>query len=127
MPRPTKGRPAPAAPASTAPSAGAEPKETSRQYWLDRASREQQKLASDRKTHYAIQLELACETSSLVDAFQHDRGGNMWVLSTAYEGRTCFKVLWGRYPSIEAARRALSGAPKFFSTAKNHPAVTGVR
>jgi hypothetical protein len=126
-PRPTKGRPATAAPPASAPSAAAEPKETSRQYWLDRAAREQQKLASDRKTHYAIQLELACETTSLVDAFQHDRGGNMWVISTAYQGKTCFKVLWGRYPSIEAAHRALSGAPKFFSTPKNHPAVTGVR
>jgi hypothetical protein len=124
-PRPTKGR-APAPPPATA-SAGAQPKETSRQYWLDRASRDQQRLSADRKTRYAIQLELACETASLVDAFQHDHGGSMWVLGTSYEGKACFRVLWGRYPSAEAAHRALSSAPKFFSTPKNHPAVTGVR
>jgi hypothetical protein len=126
-PRPTKGRsPAPAPPPAAA-SAGAQPKETSRQYWVDRASRDQQRLSADRKTRYAIQLELACETESLVDAFQHDRGGSMWVLATSYQGRACFRVLWGRYPSAEAAHRALSAAPKFFSTSKNHPAVTGVR
>ena len=44
-----------------------------------------------------------------------------------YQDKKCFRVLWGRYPSAEAAHRALSSAPKFFSTAKNHPAVTGVR
>ena len=122
-PRPTKGRSAPsaAAPENTAP------KDASRQHWLDRAARDQQRLSNERKTRYAIQLELACETTSLVDAFQHDHGGNMWVLTTPYQGRTCFRVLWGRYPSPEAARRALSSAPKFFATSKNRPAVTGVR
>ena len=127
-PRPTlaRGRPAVAAPPAAA-STAADTKDASRQHWIDRASRDQQRLASDRKTRYAIQLELACETSSLVDAFQHDRGGTMWVLATTYQDKTCFRVLWGRYPSAEAAHRALSSAPKFFSTAKNHPAVTGVR
>ncbi|HKD18220.1 MAG TPA: hypothetical protein VKG23_10135, partial [Thermoanaerobaculia bacterium] len=126
-PRPAMGRAAAPAPPAAATSGGAEPKDASRQHWLDRASRDQQRLAGDRRTRYAIQLELACETTSLVDAFQHDRGGNMWVLATPYEGKTCFRVLWGKYPSIEAAHRALSSAPKFFATAKNHPAVTGVR
>ena len=126
-PVPTRAHPA-AAPTRSpalAPAAGAP---TSRQYWVDRAAKDAQRLASDRKTRYAIQLELACEVESLVDAFQHDRpSGSMWVLATPFQGRSCFKVLWGRYPSIEAAHRALPGAPKFFSTAKNHPAVTGVR
>jgi hypothetical protein len=126
-PAPTRARPTAAPNRSPAP-ASAAGGPTSRQYWADRAARDAQKLASDRKTRYAIQLELACEVESLVDAFQHDRpSGSMWVLATPFQGRSCFKVLWGRYPSIEAARRALPGAPKFFSTAKNHPAVTGVR
>jgi len=123
-PAPTRARPT-AAPASPAPAAAANM--NSRPYWLDRAARDAQKLASDKRIRYAIQLELACEVGSLVDAFQHDRAGSMWVLATPFQGKTCFKVLWGRYPSIEAARRAIPGSPKFFSTATNHPAVTGVR
>jgi hypothetical protein len=127
-PRPTRARPTPA-PAVAAAPAPAEPSgDSTRQHWLDRASREAKRLAEDRKTHYAIQLELACEVGSLTEAFQHDRpAGNMWVLATSYQGKTCFRVLWGRYATIEAARRALSGAPRFFSTPQNHPAVTGVR
>ena len=49
---------------------------------------------------------------SLVDAFQHDRGGNMWVVTTPFEGKTCFRVLWGHYSTPEAGHRALSGAPR---------------
>ncbi len=122
--RPTAPRSTPA-PALAPPAAGGE---GSRQHWLDRAARDAKRLAGDRKTRYAIQLELVCEMGSLVEAFQHDRpAGNMWVLATPFEGRTCFRVLWGRYPTIEAARRGLPGAPRFFSTPKNRPAVTGVR
>ncbi len=127
-----KPRPAPppagaAAKAAPPPAAASQGRETSRQHWTDRAARDAQRLAADRKTRYAVQLELACEVSSLVEAFQHDHGGNMWVMATPYQGRTCFRVLWGRYPTIEAAKRGVGGAPRFFSTSKNRPAVTGVR
>ena len=121
-PKPT----VPAVAAKAAPGAPGSGRDT-RQYWVDRAARDAQRLASDRKTRYAVQLELACEVPSLVEAFQHDRKGSMWLLATPYQGRTCFRVLWGRYPSIEAARRGVSGAPRYFSTPRNRPAVTGVR
>lgn len=121
-PKPT----VPAVAAKAAPGAPGPGRDT-RQYWVDRAARDAQRLASDRKTRYAVQLELACEVPSLVEAFQHDRKGSMWLLATPYQGRTCFRVLWGRYPSIEAARRGVSGAPRYFSTPRNRPAVTGVR
>lgn len=122
-----KARPTAPAAAKAAPAAPSSGRDASRQHWLDRAARDGQRLAGDRRTRYAIQLELVCEVSSLVDAFQHDRGGNMWVLATPYQDRTCFRVLWGRYSTIEAAHRGLSGTPRFFSTPKNRPAVTGVR
>jgi len=118
-----RARPTAPAAAKAAPAGGRE----NRQYWVDRAAKDAQRLSGDRKTRYAVQLELACEVPSLVEAFQHDRGGSMWVLSTPYQGRTCFRVLWGRYPTIEAARRGAGGAPRFFSTGKNRPAVTAVR
>ena len=106
--------------APTPPSTG------SRQYWINRAARDENRFAGGRK-RYAIQLELACEVGSLVDAFRHDRGGNMWVVTTPFQAKTCFRVLWGHYATPEAGRRALAGAPAFFSTPRNHPAVTAVR
>jgi septal ring-binding cell division protein DamX len=121
--RPTASR----APAS-APSAESAANTTARQPWLDRAARDQKRLAGEPKIRYAIQLELACETQSLVDAWKHDRPtGTMWLMTTDFQGRTCFKVLWGRYPSLEAARRAQGRTPAFFSTSHNRPAVVAVR
>jgi len=122
-PRPTAVRvPAPAPPAEVAATS------TARQPWLDRAARDQKRLAGETKTKYAVQLELVCETQSLVDAFKHDRpSGTMWISTTDFHGRPCFKVLWGRYPSLEAAKRAQGRTPAFFSTQHNRPAVVAVR
>jgi hypothetical protein len=102
--------------------------ESARAEWLARARSDRRKLDADRWTRYAIQLELACEVPSLVEAWKHDRpAGSMWLLAVPRGGRDCFRVLWGRFPSIEAARKAKSGIPPFFTTTTNHPAVVAVR
>ena len=51
----------------------------------------------------------------------------MWLLTTEHGGRECFKVLWGRYPTLEAAKKAKARTPSFFQTATNHPAVVRVK
>lgn len=105
-----------------------EAKGIGREDWGARAARDTRRLAGEKTTRYAIQLELACEAPSLADAFQHDRpAGSMWLLATRHGTRDCFRVLWGRYPSLDAAKRAKSGTPPFFSTDRNHPAVVSVR
>jgi hypothetical protein len=129
-PRPT-ARPAPtAAPRSaSAPAAGAgsSARPRSRQGWLERAERDQKTAASDRGAHFTVQLELACEVPSLSEAFAHDRpAGSMWLAPTSFRGRTCFRVLWGRYPTREAAESGLAGAPRFFSTPRNRPMVVPI-
>lgn len=124
-PTPAPERRAAAAPAKPAPAAAPG---RSRKAWLDRAARDQRSAASDRDARFAIQLELACEVSSLTEAWAHDRpAGSMWVMTTSFKGRTCFKVLWGRYATREEAARALESAPPFFSTARNHPMVVAIR
>ncbi|HEX4439848.1 MAG TPA: hypothetical protein VH854_07235 [Thermoanaerobaculia bacterium] len=101
---------------------------TSRQDWLDRAEKDRKRFVQQGKARYAVQLELACEVPSLVDAFQHDRpAGSMWLLATPFEGRTCFRVLWGRYATPKEAARGLAKSPGFFATSRNHPAVVPVR
>ena len=125
-PRPGSSLPEPAVAPARQLAAPPGSSRDSRQYWLERAARDQKRFAGARKP-YAIQLELACEIGSLVDAFHHDRGATMWVVTTQFQGKTCFRVLWGHYATPEAGRRAMSGAPAFFSTPNNHPAVTAVR
>jgi septal ring-binding cell division protein DamX len=129
-PRPTAAAPRPTLPAAAPRAAPAEREvpTANKQAWLDRAARDRQRAAADRRSHYTIQLELACEVSTLLDAWKYDRpAGTLWVLTTPFDGKTCFRVLWGRYPSREAARRALSGVPSFFSTGGNRPVVTAIR
>jgi hypothetical protein len=99
-----------------------------RTVWLERAFRDRKRLESEKKTQYAIQLELACEVPSLAEAWKHEApAGSMWLLTSTHGGRDCFRVLWGRYGSLEQARRAKSGIPAFFVTPSNHPAIVAVR
>jgi hypothetical protein len=132
---PTRERPTRAAPTAAVRQPTAAPPlpvaakvPADRQAWLDRAERDRGKAAADRRARYTIQLELACEVESLVDAWKHDRpAGSMWVLATPFRGKTCFRVLWGRYQTREGAARALAGAPAFFSTPRNRPVVVPIR
>jgi uncharacterized protein DUF4388 len=127
--KPTASSPRPSAPPPPIASA-AKPEAPSagRASWTSRAARDKKRLGSEKSTRYAIQLELACETPSLVEAWKHDRpAGSMWILATQHGGRDCFKVLWGRYPTLDAAKRGKAKMPSFFQTATNHPAVVRVK
>ncbi|MET0619571.1 MAG: hypothetical protein ABW056_04795, partial [Thermoanaerobaculia bacterium] len=118
----------PARPTATQPRAGTQARPQSRRGWTAKADRDEKSASSDPNARFAVQLELACEIPSLTEAFAHDQpAGTMWVVKTSYRGRTCFRVLWGRYPDRESAERALSDAPSFFSTSRNHPMVVPVR
>ena len=123
---PTSAPPRPTAAASAQP---ASPKAAAaaRETWARRAESDRKHLASDKRTRYAIQLELVCEVESLREAWKHDRGKEMWLLPVAHGGRDCFRVLWGRYPSLDAAKKGKAGVPSYFTTARNHPAVVAVR
>jgi septal ring-binding cell division protein DamX len=101
---------------------------TERSTWLERARQDRRRILADKKTRYAIQLELVCETPSLAEAWKHDKpAGTLWLLSETHRGKECFRVLWGRYGSIDEAKRAKSGIPAYFVTSSNRPAVVGVR
>lgn len=96
--------------------------------WTARAARDKKRLGAESRTQYSIQLELACEVPTLAEAWKYDRPvGTLWLLTTPHGARECFRVLWGRYPTLEAARRAKRGVPAFFETGSNHPAVVSVR
>jgi hypothetical protein len=117
-------RPAPAAP--TTPATDAAPR--SRRQWVARAERDQKRTAGDREARFAVQLELACEVPSIAEAFAHDRpAGSMWLTTTSFRGRSCFRVMWGRYASRDAAEAGLAAAPPFFSTPRNRPMVVALR
>ncbi|MEP6802253.1 MAG: DUF4388 domain-containing protein [Acidobacteriota bacterium] len=109
------------------PPAPPAPVSAGRSEWVARAARDRARLKKGRTTRYAVQLELACEVPSLAQAWKHDRpAGSMWLLANRHGSRDCFRVLWGRYPTLDAARKARTGIPAFFSTPSNHPAIVSV-
>jgi len=114
--------PRPTAPVSRpTPAVSATP--STRGAWLALAERDRRRLASDSRTRFSIQLELVCELPSLEEAWVYDRQGAMWLLTASHEGRTCFRVFWGRYRTLEEARAGKSSVPPFFFTPTNRPVV----
>jgi hypothetical protein len=100
----------------------------SREEWIRRAERDRARYSAGRGSRYTIQLELACELPTLSDAWKRDQpAGTMWLLTTPYRGRVCFRVLWGHFATKAEAVRAKATIPGFFVTPENHPAVVSVR
>ena len=93
-----------------------------------RAERDKRDLSKRRDVRYAVQLELACELETLQKAWNWDRpSGTIWLLTTSFHGRTCFRVLWGRYGSLAEAREARTRVPEFFTAPGNRPTIVSVR
>ena len=93
--------------------AGAGPRAT----WVQRAERDRKRLEADRKTHYSIQLELVCEVRLPDDAWRHDRGQSMWLLTTPHRGPRLFPGLLGTLPDARSgaegeARRSRPTSPR---------------
>jgi uncharacterized protein DUF4388 len=117
-------RPAP----SPSAQAAAPPAAITREDWLRRAERDRRALSQRRGARYAIQLEIACEVPTLERAWSWDKPpGTMWLLTSNYRGRTCFRVLWGRYATLEQARAAKARVPAFFVAPDNRPAIVSAR
>jgi hypothetical protein len=102
--------------------------ELTRADWIRRAERDRELLSRRRDVRYAVQLELACEVETLQKAWNWDKpSGTIWLLTTPYQGRTCFRVLWGQYRSLAQARVARTRVPDFFTAPGNRPTVVSVR
>jgi hypothetical protein len=123
--RPEPARPTPlAAPTAAAAVRG----EAARAVWIARAERDRRAMSKRRNVRYAVQLELACEIPTLENAWNWDKPpGTMWLLTTSYRGRTCFRVMWGRFVSLPEAREAKARVPGFFVAPGNRPAIVSVR
>jgi septal ring-binding cell division protein DamX len=93
-----------------------------------RAESDRQALSRRPNARYAVQLELACEIETLDKAWAWDKpAGTMWLLTTQYRGRTCFRVLWGRYATVSQAQAARAKIPSFFVVPGNRPVAVSVR
>ena len=82
-------------------------------------------LAKASSDGYAIQFELVCQTSSIQRAL--DKGEqDVWFVPTKFRSNDCFRLLWGRYPTREAALSGLARLPPSLREGST-PAVVKVR
>jgi hypothetical protein len=79
-------------------------------------------------THrYSIQLELACESSTLEKAFTADPGRrHLWIAPYSFRGRRCYRVLWGKFADLASARGARGAVPALFARDGNRPTVVAL-
>ncbi|HXI12498.1 MAG TPA: DUF4388 domain-containing protein [Thermoanaerobaculia bacterium] len=82
-------------------------------------------LAKSSADGYAIQFELVCQTSSIQRAL--DKGEeDVWFVPTKFRGNDCFRLLWGRFATREAALAGLGRLPSSLRE-ESTPAVVKVR
>ncbi|HKY32003.1 MAG TPA: hypothetical protein VJV23_05655, partial [Candidatus Polarisedimenticolia bacterium] len=79
-----------------------------------------------RSGDYTIQLLTACQDDTVRRAVESGRGSaNLFILSTSFEGRSCYRVYWGRYPSQKRAQEALHReVPASFRSDRSQPRIT---
>lgn len=95
--------------------------------WKSRLAEGQREFERPGIYRYAVQLELACEESTVEKALARDSPSQkIWVAPKEFRGRSCYRVLWGRFKTIEAARAAREQVPAFFTQGNNRPAVVSL-
>lgn len=73
--------------------------------------------AESASTRFAVQLAAVCEVSSLETSLSRG-GASVWFVPAQIGNRSCFRVLWGRYPDRASANRGLSELPQFFRSGR---------
>jgi septal ring-binding cell division protein DamX len=77
---------------------------------------------------YTIQLELACENSTIDTGLKEgNRSPQYFILEQRFRGRTCYCACWGLYSSPEEARTALESVPAFFKSQRYPPIIIPLR
>lgn len=66
------------------------------------------------RSGYALQLEIVCEEASVREGLSRAGGDSYFLLPYTHRGRSCYRVLWGVYPSQSAAAAAAGSVPEFF-------------
>jgi hypothetical protein len=77
---------------------------------------------------YTIQLELACQKSTIDTGLKEgDRSPQYFILREQYRGKRCYAACWGIYDSRQEAVNALrSSVPAFFRSQEHPPIVVPV-
>jgi len=76
--------------------------------------------------HWVMRLEIACQGDTIkrvTELFKEGKPDLFLLPMTLRDGRTCYQVLYGNFPSKDAAEREGKHLPAAFMAERNHPKV----
>jgi septal ring-binding cell division protein DamX len=71
----------------------------------------------------SVQLFVACSTETVQKAVDAVGPSTLMIVPTRFNGRDCYRVAWGVYPSADRASAAMRTLPDYFRTAGVSPRV----
>jgi len=99
--------------------------ETIRRGDLELAMKQGAKVVQEtRRGQWSLRLEIACMGDTLrraVDVFPDGKPDLFLLPIKLRDGRTCYQVYYGRFPSEGAAEKHIKGLPNIFREGGNHP------
>ena len=70
---------------------------------------------------------IACQEESVKKAGRRTRGSvEFFTVPFALQGKPCYRLCWGAYPTLEEARTAKSSVPGFFLQEGGSPVVVSL-
>ena len=77
---------------------------------------------------FTLQIAIACQEGTLQKIAQRTEGSDrFFVLPFTLQGRSCYRLCWGTYASLETAQAARSTIPSFFLDEGGHPVVVSLQ
>ena len=84
-------------------------------------------VAASPADSFTLQVLIACETENILKARNATRpDGPLFVVPFRLQGRSCWRVCWGRYGDRDAARAAAAALPPYFTAAGLTPVVVSI-
>jgi outer membrane biosynthesis protein TonB len=78
-------------------------------------------------SHYAIQIAIFCEVSSVKRSWEEsNQGASFYIVSSPFKGRPCFRACWGVYENRSKAERAKAAMPRYFQELRYKPQIVRV-
>lgn len=106
----TAAPPAPVATATTAPARPQPMVVTSGGGGRERYDAMARQFLASASGNFTVQIQILCEPSNL-DKVMRAGGSDVWFVPQPIGGRSCYRVLWGRFATRDEAQRAMGQIP----------------
>jgi septal ring-binding cell division protein DamX len=80
------------------------------------------------RNEFTLQLAIACQEESVKKAARQTRGSvEFFVVPFPLQGKACYRLCWGAYPTLQLAQEAKSSVPESFRPEGVIPVVVSIK